>query len=230
MIPPFNDHPLIRQYNEIKKYFRQHENDVSRRRIRQFRGYARMVGVGQTNIAFDITGSLNFGISTDRSDVDLVLYLECPQHAGGDCERDTCSLYRETERIIVEDLAGDKHSERYDVQIIDCINLCTLEQELLAPTEDCTALVRFAFYRSVCRAVNARLLRPLVQKVRSDPELVARLKPELFAIFDELSRSMQHQLSMAKYRERLLESGIPVPPEIQSRIREHLQQYEQQQS
>ena len=226
MIPPFNDHPLIQEYNGIKKYFRQYETPASRRRIRRFRGYSSLVGLRELRVAFDITGSLNFGMSTDRSDVDLVLYLECGEHGLEECSSANCERFRRIERLIREETRPGEAQEQYDIQIIDTINLTLLDRALRGPALDSTILIRFAFYRSVCRAVNARLLRPYQERLLEDVDLVAELRPELFSIFDSLAQSSRHQLSLYKYRERLADSGVSVSTEIQERIRGHLQQYQ----
>ncbi len=228
MIPPFNDHPLIQEYNRIKAYFRRHESAASRARIHRFRSYARAVGMRSQRIAFDITGSLNFGMSEERSDVDLVLYLECGHHGAEECSLDTCSHFRETEQRIRAELDTGDSEAHYDIQVIDCINLASLERALDNREIEASVLLRFAFYRSVCRAVNARLLRPYQERLRQDPELVRLLRPELFAIFDTLTRSSRHQLSLKKYRERLADRGVGIPSEIHERIRGHLQEYETQ--
>lgn len=228
MIPPFNDHPLIQEYNRIKKYFRRHETSASRRRIHRFRRYARSIGVLEHRLAFDITGSLNFGMSTERSDVDLVLYLECVDHDSEECSSDSCANFRDMEQAIRRELLEGDVQEPYEIQVIDCINLTLLNRALEGRTTDTSVLLRFAFYRSVCRAVNARILRPYQTRLHRDAALVAELKPDLFAIFDNLARSSRHHLSLNKYRERLADSGVPVSPDIQLRIREHLQQYQEQ--
>ena len=222
MIPPFANHPLVQQFNEIKKYFRQHETDDSRSRMREFRHYARVIDLAGVEVAFDFVGSINFGQATAGSDVDIVMYLRC-ENSHDECTLRECRPFLEVENLLLRTLVQAYARTPYEVQIIDCINLNLLEKELERGDPASSVLIRFAFYRSVCRLVNARLMRPYQRRLHRDKQLIEGMKPHVFAIFDSLSRNQQHNLSMRKYQERLKEGGVRLPASIQARILAHFE-------
>ncbi|MCB1307313.1 MAG: hypothetical protein KDK30_03995 [Leptospiraceae bacterium] len=225
MIPPFNTHPLVRQYNDIKKYFRKYETDLSRERIHEFREYARLIDLANMHVAFDITGSLNFGMTVDQSDVDVVLYVHCDDHGLTECTRDNCGKFRDIETQILQTLIRAYAARRHDLQIIDCVNLTLLGHELDRGNAEADIVLRFAFYRSICRSINAALLRPYHLKLQNNSQLVEDLKPHLFAVFDGLCNSSQHRLSMRKYQERLRAMDVAIPDSILTQIRNHLDDF-----
>jgi hypothetical protein len=68
---PFENHPLIKEFNEIKRYFRKHETPISKKRIGDFYRFSKIINQLGYEVAFDFVGSLNFGITEPYSDVDL---------------------------------------------------------------------------------------------------------------------------------------------------------------
>jgi hypothetical protein len=223
MIPPFADHPLIREFNEIKRYFRSHETAESRSRLLQFRRYTRRISESGFDVAFDFVGSINFGQAISGSDVDIVMYLRCP----GACEErcpGSCESHRAAQAELVNTLrseysAGD--AEAYEVQVIDTINLTDLERALGQGDADSYVLLRFAFYRSICRPVNVKILRPYQNRLVQDQELIKTMRPRLRDLFDGLCATSKHHLSFNKYQERLAQMGIQLPGIMRAIIRRH---------
>jgi hypothetical protein len=72
--------------------------------------------------------------------------------------------------------------------------------------------------------VNARLLRPYHKALLENQELVEKMKPYLWTLFDELVKSSKHNYSLMKYQDRLSQLGIGIPQSILGRIRGHLDQ------
>lgn len=73
----FKDHPIIKEFNGLKKFFRSKETDISRKRIEDFKRFVEMIRSTGDDIAFDILGSVNFGQALQDSDTDVVIYLNC---------------------------------------------------------------------------------------------------------------------------------------------------------
>ncbi|HMU84493.1 MAG TPA: hypothetical protein PKE49_05885 [Leptospiraceae bacterium] len=224
MIPPFQDHPLVEEFNELKKYFRQHETEASRRRIKQFRSFARVIAEAGLPVGFDVMGSVNFGLATENSDVDLVLYVVCEDGYEGECPSPHCRTQQYVENLLIHTWIRGISDSPYPVQVVDCINLNLLKRDLEKGDPESSCLLRFAFYRSVCRGVNARLLRPYHKALLENQELVEKMKPYLWTLFDELVKSSKHNYSLMKYQDRLSQLGIGIPQSILGRIRGHLDQ------
>ncbi|MBL8019338.1 MAG: hypothetical protein JNM27_06715 [Leptospirales bacterium] len=224
MIPPFADHPLVSEFNDLKKYFRQHETVASRNRIHQFRTFARVIAEAGLPVGFDVMGSVNFGVATETSDVDLVLYIICEDGYDGECPSPKCRTQQHVENLLIHTWIRGMSESPYPVQVVDCINLNLLERDLKRGDPESPVLLRFAFYRSVCRGVNARLLRPYHSALLDNPDLVERMKPYLWSLFDELVKSSKHNYSIQKYQERLTQLGVRIPPSMMSTIRVHLDQ------
>lgn len=220
MIPPFADHPLIREFNEIKKYFRRHETSESRSRLRQFRNYARDIKASGGDVAFDFVGSQNFGQATRTSDADVVIYLRCADPCEDSCPN-SCVGHAAIHRRLIQALRSDKQAGAYDVQVIDTINLTELDQALTRGEVDSHVLLRFAFYRSICRAVNIALLRPYQTRLMENRALIESMQPQLRELFDGLCSSSKHHLSFNKYQERLAQMGIQIPGIMRAIIRRH---------
>lgn len=223
MIPPFADHPLIREFNEIKRYFRRHETSESRSRLRQFRNYVRDIKASGGDVAFDFVGSQNFGQATSTSDADVIIYLRCADPCEAGCPN-SCVGHAAIHRRLIETLRREnKHSPggTYDVQVIDTINLTDLEQALEQGEFDSHTILRFAFYRSICRAVNKALLRPYQTRLMENQALLEHMRPQLRELFDGLCSSSKHHLSFNKYQERLVQMGIQIPGIMRAIIRRH---------
>jgi hypothetical protein len=224
MIPPFADHPAVREYNSLKKYFRQHETRESRSRIHEFRGYVRLISAAGLTVAFDFVGSLNFGQAVLSSDVDCVIYFRCPDHGAENCGPD-CRMRAGIGDFLTGTLAPRLSHHPYNIEIIDFLNLDQLDREIKRGAADSETLLTFAFYRSIGRSVNARLLREYQARLLANRNLVDSLQPQLWSIFDELGRSSHHNMSFKKYQERVTESGGEISPGVRDSIRRLLDQY-----
>lgn len=223
MVRPFENNPLIREFNEIKDYFRTYETDDSVNRVRDFRNFARTLEDAGYKVAFDFVGSVNFGLVQEASDVDFVMYIECENNYHGECESAQCHTKKQIESLLIISLMKGELRIPYQIQVVDCINLFHLEEELKRGDPESPVLFRFAFYRSICRNVNARLLRPYqIQLMRNAP-LVEKMQHQLDLIFGSFNRSSTHHLSFEKYRSRIQESGADIPSSMLDKIRMHLQ-------
>lgn len=222
MIPPFGDHPVVQQYNQIKLYFRQHETAQSRERIVEFRRTAQLFRASGIEVAFDFVGSLNFGQAVDASDVDCILYYRCPEHPGADCPPD-CSRLPLIREEVLSMISSRVSRQRYRIEMIDALNIGHLQSEIARGDATSEALLAFAFYRSIGRAVNARLLRPIQQDLVANQKVLEQMKPQLWEIFDALSQSSRHRLSFKKYQQRVEGEGKAMPGPVGDAIRKLLE-------
>ncbi|GIX41971.1 MAG: hypothetical protein KatS3mg129_1704 [Leptospiraceae bacterium] len=220
---PFEHHPLIKEFNEIKRYFRKHETKVSKQRIGDFYRFSKILNQLGYEVAFDFVGSLNFGVTEQSSDVDFILYLGCEKHLNTDCDQQNCSLFKEVKFLILETLMKEYVKEPYTTQVVDCINLKRLDREL-DKTEniDYDLVFRFAFYRSICRGVNLKILKPYHLKLLKRKKLLKELEPYIEDVIAKFNQTMTQNLSFEKYRIRLNEKGIKIPYSVIEKMKHYL--------
>ncbi|MCB1174119.1 MAG: hypothetical protein KDK39_11155 [Leptospiraceae bacterium] len=221
MITPFADHPIVREFNKLRKFFLLHESKESRNRIGEFRKFSYVIQKAGLEVAFDFVGSMNFGQSAPGSDVDLILYLECETYHH-DCIQAQCKTWQMVHDYLLDSLIREYADQPYNLQIIDAINLKVLMDDLILGRSDSDTLLRFAFYRSICRSVNSTLLRPYQERLLENQLLLDRIRPHIVHIFDSFTRDASHNISMRKYQERLQDDGVRIPPSVRRRIRWHL--------
>jgi hypothetical protein len=221
-ITRFQNHPLIKQFNGLKKFFRSRETNVSRNRIMDFKRFVELIRASGDDVAFDILGSVNFGQATERSDTDIVIYLNCDKGRIGDCDPENCSRLNLYKNLLINTLVYEYSSRSYPVQVVDCINLNQLDYDLKIRNLDSLTLVKFGFYRSVCRGVNRKLLRMYEDKFSQDEELCEYVEKLLEECFEGLIHSSQHSYSFRKYIERMETRGFKVPSSMAEKINEYL--------
>jgi len=220
---PFENHPLIKEFNEIKRYFRKHETPISKKRIGDFYRFSKIINQLGYEVAFDFVGSLNFGITEPYSDVDFILYLGCEEHLNHDCDEKTCNNYKEVRFLILETLMKEYVKEPYKTQVVDCINLQKLDKELQKKEGiDYDLIFRFAFYRSICRGVNLKILKPYHEKLLKRTDLLEKTIPFIDDVIAKFNQTMTNQLSFEKYRIRLNEQGIKIPYSVINKIKNYL--------
>ncbi len=219
---PFRNHPLIQQYNEIKRYFRKFETKISQSRIKSFYHFSRMIQKLDYDVAFDFVGSLNFGVTDKHSDVDLIIYLDCKKHINEDCEAVFCNYLQEIKFLLETQLLKEFSRDFYEIQIVDCINLVKLDYELEKENPDIDLIFRFAFYRSICRGVNLKILKPYHQKLLKRKDLLKKSSIYIEEIFKKFNENTKHILSFEKYRIRLTENGIKIPYSVIEKIKNHM--------
>ncbi|MBI39737.1 MAG: hypothetical protein CMF59_09060 [Leptospiraceae bacterium] len=213
---------MIEDYNLIKRYFREYETSHSKNRMQDFRKFARMIQDAGYQVAFDFVGSVNFGQADTNSDVDFVLYLACEKSYRGECDETHCRTRHQIENLLIRTLIREYVVRPYEIQVVDCLNLNLLDAELERGDAMSPALFRFAFYRSICRCVNARVLKPYLNRLMANPPLVEGLRSELAAVFDGLNRWSPHSISFSKYKSRLEDLGVRIPDSMLEKIRSHL--------
>ncbi len=203
-------------FSELKTYFMQFETLSSKRRMRHFMRIARSIqGSGET-IAFDILGSVNFGMSEEASDLDLVMYHSCPsQHQ---CDMAHCFKSKHYQHILENNLLRQFSSEQYPLEFIDCVNLDQVKRALANHDAHDETLIRYIFYRKLGRPINKRILAAIDQLVEAQSELKREVEENLDYLMENVAENTTQKNSMEKYRNRLSNMGILLPKPIREKI------------
>lgn len=221
-IKKFQNHPIIKEFNGLKKFFRAHETKVSRNRIGDFKNFVEMIEATGDSIAFDVMGSVNFGQAMEHSDTDVVVYLNCDPGRIGDCDNENCTKLKLYKNLLINTLVYEYSTNSYPVQFVDCINLNQLDYDIKIRNRDSLALIKFGFYRSICRGINRKLLRQYEERLAKDPELCDHIEKSLADCFMGLIHSSQHSYSFKKYIERVEDEGFKVPETMATKINTYL--------
>jgi len=204
----------ILEFREVRDFFRRYETEETKKRIADLRKIYRSLEKRGEEVAFDLLGSANFGMMEEGSDVDLVLYRRCPCDHG--LPDRACSLPR---------LLGEcfrSLEERYRVEVTDCVNLNRVEESIRQEDPGCPALQRFVLYRSICRPVNLRLIRKTESLLSEHSNLKRKIEYEIRDYFKSMAFAPSNIYSFKKYRARLNDQGVRLPPRILRKIDSYL--------
>lgn len=220
----FKDHPIIKEFNGLKKFFRSQETEISRKRVQDFKRFVEIVKNSGEDLAFDILGSVNFGQALENSDIDLVIYLNCDQGKIGSCDHENCSKLELYKELFMTSVVYSNSSQSYPIQVVDCINLNQLDYDLRIRNFDSLALIKFGFYRSVCRGVNRKLLHRYEIRLQKDEELCKVIEKYISDFFLGLIHTNSHSYSFHKYLDRLKANGFQIPSSVLEKINKYLNQ------
>jgi Icc-related predicted phosphoesterase/predicted nucleotidyltransferase len=205
----------IRRLQHIKSFFLGYETPETQNLIRELRDIYRTLQKEGMEVAFDLLGSLSFGMAQKKSDMDVVVYMRSQ-----DCildYEDTCGVPRPLKAVF-------KALEERDlnVEVCDSLDLDRVKRAIVEKDREDGQLQRFIFYRLVCRPVNLRVIKRvenlLLQKENFRREMEKGLKEYL----DILVSSVRHIGSFEKYKTRLRERGIRIRPDVEEAIRNYL--------
>ncbi len=204
----------IRDFRSVRNFFRTYETEASRQRIQDMRRvYRKLRDLGE-DVAFDVLGSVNFGMSESGSDVDLVLYRRCGcRHA---LPETSCTLPRALWSCFRELEAA------YRVDVTDCVNLDKVEESIGTENAECQALQRFVLYRSICRPINLRMIRATENLLLEKPGFRRRVEFMLKDYFNAMVLAHSHILSFKKYETRLHAQGANLPAGIERKLQAYL--------
>ncbi len=212
----------IRLFNTLRGFFQLHETEASRTRISALEDFCRDLRSRGHGIAFHLIGSLNFGMATETSDLDTVLYFRDPGLTVAD------DISYPVPEYVSSRLAGLK-SRGLDLSICDCLNLARIEEAIKAEDADNMLLQRFVFYNGTCRCVNAQLIKEVENLLTDKQAFRFQVEGELAEVFRMIISSFRHYNSFKKYQIRLQDKGITVPPYIEERIWEYLEYRDEKQ-
>jgi Icc-related predicted phosphoesterase/predicted nucleotidyltransferase len=205
----------ISRFRRVKKFFLGHETETSRHMIRELRLMYRDLKDRGMNVAFDLLGSLNFGIANPDSDIDLIVYLK-----GEEClpdPNDACKIPQPLQAVFDE-----LKTRHLDIEVCDSIDLDRVKKAILAEDLNDGHLQRFAFYRATCRPINLRLIKDTENLLIRRPVLQKKLEAQVREYIRIMISSVRHIYSFKKYQSRLIEKGIKMPAEIADLLKKYL--------
>lgn len=217
--------PKLSLFEDIKFFFRQFETPDTKKRVRDFIQIARAIQKNGESIAFELLGSVNFGMSNTKSDVDLVMYHMC--NPKWECNMEKCPKSKHYQFLLLHTLLYEVADDRYPLEVVDCINLRKVLNAIDRGDSNDDFLIRFAFYRRIGRAVNKRLLHIIDRILANHPQLKAEVDQKLDGLFVDISYSSMEKKSLDKYGQRLVDMGITLPPAIRKKIFYYLGQEKQ---
>jgi Icc-related predicted phosphoesterase len=208
--------PEFELYNEIKHFYRSFQTSETDDRLELLEEVAlRFDEKIHQDIAMDVMGSVNMGLSQPGSDIDFVLYVRCINEC--DKEFQHCDRYQEAMRSVQEIIGGE-----YDFQIMDCINLNIVEQAIREKDYESEILQRFVAYRAICRPINYRALAPIEDMLNRDMEFRRELEGSIRSFLQIFINTSQHTRSFDKYEKRLRQLGIKLPDPIRDKVQTYL--------
>jgi uncharacterized protein len=208
--------PEIELFKDIKNFFRMFRTQETEERLDELEHAVELLKDKFDDIAMDVVGSVNMGISQESSDIDVVLYLRC----GKNCQDmyEQCDYYKSA-KALIENIIGGK----YKFQIIDCIDLNVVEQSIITKNYECEVTQRFVAYRSICRPVNYKAIAPIEDILNEDIEFRREMEGSIRSYFRIFATTSVHMRSFDKYESRLKSIGIKLPESIRDKIRQYLQ-------
>ncbi|MCB1145534.1 MAG: hypothetical protein KDK41_12165 [Leptospiraceae bacterium] len=218
---PFPENEVFNRFLGLKNHFREFQTQESRRRTTEISQLARLIQDSGDKISFDLLGSVNFGMAEATSDVDMVLYLDCGHDEEATYEN--CPMWRFYESLLITSILRELTDRPYHIQVVDCINLFRLEKAILNRGFDDDIIARFVFYRTICRGVNKRVIRPYEKLIMNDKQLFRHIEETLTEALLVFIRSSSHGKSFEKYLSRLADSGSKIPLTVVEKVHDYLQ-------
>ncbi len=210
--------PQIELYNDIKKFFMTFQTPETEDRIDILEEVVQLFKDKiKGNIAMDVMGSVNMGISHKTSDIDFVIYVRCDSKCIDGFGK--CAYFKRAENMLQEVLAG-----RYDYDILDCVDLNRVEKSIRERNYECDAAQRFVAYRSLCRSINYRFIAPVEDLLNENMHFRKELEGSVQSYLRIFSTTTTHMLSFKKYESRLSALGVKLPESIRRKITQYLKE------
>lgn len=207
--------PEIRLFRDIRNFLRIHQTQETEKRVELLERAIESLGDDRVRVALDLVGSANVGLSGKSSDVDMVLYLRAGR------EQDE-ALFRKKFDAAEERLRAAL-GEGFEFEVIDRIDLDSVERAIRGKDLDSDAAQLFVTYRSACRPVNYRALSPLEDLLNGDIPYRRELEERMRSYLRMFARTSDNSKSFEKYLNRLRTSGIAIPDYLEKKINLMLQ-------
>lgn len=209
--------PEIQLYNEIKEFYRMFQTQETEERLDKLEQAALLMEEKiRDDIAMDVVGSVNVGMSEENSDIDLILYFRCDSGCTEGCVQ--CERYRQAVEMIRETLGS-----RHKAEILDCIDLNQVEKSIREKNYECEVTQRFVAYRSLCRPIHYRVIAPIEDLLNKDIAYRKELEGSIRSYFKIFLTTSEHIRSFHKYEARLRSVGIKLPESIRGKVQRYLQ-------
>ncbi|MHB8770245.1 MAG: metallophosphoesterase family protein [Syntrophales bacterium] len=209
--------PEIQLYNELKQFYQMFQTQETDERLDMLEQVAILMEdkMGD-DIAMDVVGSVNVGLSEESSDIDFVLYRRCDSSCTQGFAQ--CERYRNAEAMIRENLGT-----RYKAEILDCVDLNLVEKSIRDKNYECETTQRFVSYRALGRPINRRVIAPLEELLNQDMDFRQELEGSIRTYFKIFVTTSQQVRSFQKYEARLNAIGIKLPDSIRGKVQQFLQ-------
>ncbi len=207
--------PEIELFLDIRNFFRRFQTKESELRMAELEVILENITRDHVDVAFDVVGSLNMGLSYESSDVDMVVYLRLNEECSGECVN--CIHFNRVMELLEQYLKG-----KYSFQIIDCINLNTVEKSIKEENYECEVTQRFVAHRAMCRPVNYRVIAPIEDLLNKNMEFRKELEGTVRSFFKIFMTTTSHSTSFDKYLTRLKTLGVKIPDTINVKIKKYL--------
>ncbi|HPS59597.1 MAG TPA: metallophosphoesterase [Spirochaetota bacterium] len=207
--------PEIELFKEIRSFFRQYQTPESENRMLELETILEKITEEVGDIAFDVAGSLNMGLSSSSSDIDIIIYM----HLKNDCTND-CSLSGNYLKAI--ELLGRYMKDRYKYQVLDVINLDVVEKSIREENYECEVTQMFVLHRAVCRPVNYRVIAPVEDLLNRNTEFRKEIEGSARSFLQIFMTTTSHSTSFDKYLTRIKSLGVKIPDSINEKIRLYL--------
>ncbi|HOP62646.1 MAG TPA: metallophosphoesterase [Spirochaetota bacterium] len=208
--------PEIELFRDIRSYFRRFQTKESEKRMDELESMLEKITKDHVDIAFDVVGSLNMGLSNESSDVDMVVYLRIEDKmCDGECMG--CEHYNKVCALLDEFI-----EDKYSFQIIDCINLNIVEKSIREENYECEITQRFVAHRALCRPVNYRIIAPVEDLLKDKDEFRKELEGTVRSFLKIFMTTTSHSTSFDKYITRLKTLGVKIPDSINVKIKKYL--------
>ena len=205
----------IRNFQRVKSFFLGYETRETRALITELEAIQESILEQGMEVAFDLLGSLSFGMAQEGSDMDLVVYMRSK-----DCvldEEDTCGIPRPMAAVMRE--LEERHLE---IEVCDSMDLDRIKQAIEGEDLEDGQLQRFVFYRLVCRPINLHLIKSVENLLLDHEELRLELEQGIEEHLNILVSSTRHIKSFDKYKARLRDQGVDLSPEVEEALRNYL--------
>ncbi|MEI6125491.1 MAG: hypothetical protein WCQ99_02955, partial [Pseudomonadota bacterium] len=206
----------IRLFNTLRVFFQKFQSEATRTRIKGLQDFIASLEAEGHDIAFHLLGSLNFGMATETSDLDTVLYFRDAKIKAPD---DVSYPVPEYVSARLEELKA----RGLEISICDCLNLARIEEAIAQEDVNNMLVQRFVFYYTTCSCVNAGLIKEVENMLMHKQSFRFKVENELQQVFRMMISSFRHSFSFKKYQMRLKEKGMIVPSYIEERIWEYLE-------
>lgn len=205
----------IRQFQRVKSFFLGYETPQTKNLVRELEAIQDRIQEQGMEVAFDLLGSLSFGMAREDSDMDLVVYMR-----SRDCvldAEDTCGVPRPLAAVIRE--LEERHLE---IEVCDSLDLDRIRQAIEEEDDEDGQLQRFIFYRLVCRPINLRLIKSAENLLLEHEPFRQKIEEGLREHLAILVSSVRHIKSFDKYKTRLKEQGVEISREVEEALRNYL--------
>jgi Icc-related predicted phosphoesterase len=215
--------PEIMLYNEIKHFYRSFQTSETEERLHVLEDISALIEEKlHADIAMDVMGSVNFGISMSGSDIDMVLYSRCDYNlmdCRGKCVggSEACAYLDNAEEMIREIL-----KDKYAYHILDYVDINRVENAIREKNYESDSLLRFVSYRSISRPINYRAIAPTEDMLNRDMTFRKEVEGSLQAFFKIITATSRHIGSFMKYEQRLSSLGIKLPAWIRDKVKLYL--------